>query len=179
MGLLSLPLLPPLQRVADVKPAVPMSQGETPTKPCHNCRRQRLRCDRSYPHCNKCTNAGKACLGYGKLFRWTGAVASRGKLAGRTSSAPVPAQGGAVAASSGFFALSGHSPNDISYMSAASSPSTPPLGGGDCDTPGENMQLVSTRATSVESELRTPYILVDPLYQDLGDSHRYYLSYCM
>ena len=66
-----------------------MSALNPPTKPCHNCRRQRLRCDRSYPHCNKCVNAGKECLGYGKLFRWTGAVASRGKLAGRTSSAPL------------------------------------------------------------------------------------------
>lgn len=161
----------------------PMSQAETPAKPCHNCRRQRLRCDRSYPHCNKCTNAGKECLGYGKLFRWTGAVASRGKLAGRTSSAPVTAKGGAVAAASELFASSGHSPSDTGYMSAisstesANSPPTTPLGS--CGATPESMQLVSSRATSVEKQLKTPYILVDPLYQDLGDSHRYYLSYCV
>ncbi|OAA76863.1 hypothetical protein LEL_06547 [Akanthomyces lecanii RCEF 1005] len=158
-----------------------MSQAETPAKPCHNCRRQRLRCDRSYPHCNKCTNAGKECLGYGKLFRWTGAVASRGKLAGRTSSAPVTVEGGAVAATSELFASSGHSPSDTGSMSASSSPEsgscppTPPLASR-AATP-ESMQLVSSRATSVEQELKTPYILVDPIYQDLGDSHRYYLSY--
>ncbi|GFP57414.1 acriflavine sensitivity control protein acr-2 [Trichoderma asperellum] len=69
-----------------------MGSVQPPTKPCHNCRRQRLRCDRSYPHCNKCAASGKECLGYGKLFRWTGAIASRGKLAGRTSSAPVAAE---------------------------------------------------------------------------------------
>ena len=110
-------------------------------------------------------------------------MASRGKLAGRTSSAPVTVEGGAVAAISELFASSGHSPSDTGYMSASSSPES-----GNCPptlplrsrgaTP-ESMQLVSSRATSVETELKTPYILVDPIYQDLGDSHRYYLSYCM
>ncbi|PFH55720.1 hypothetical protein XA68_17731 [Ophiocordyceps unilateralis] len=66
-----------------------MDSAKTSAKACHNCRRRRLRCDRSYPHCNKCIGSGKECLGYGKLFRWIGAVASRGKLAGRTSSAPL------------------------------------------------------------------------------------------
>ncbi|OAA60642.1 hypothetical protein ISF_05681 [Cordyceps fumosorosea ARSEF 2679] len=158
-----------------------MSQAENPTKPCHNCRRQRLRCDRSYPHCTKCTNAGKDCLGYGKLFRWTGAVASRGKLAGRTSSAPVPA-GSAVAATTSLtsFASSGAPPNYPGDVSAASSPEshnsprTPPPGDG---TAPEHLQIVRSRATSVDSELKMPYVLIDPLYQDLGNSHRYYLSY--
>jgi hypothetical protein len=160
--------------------AVPMNQAGTPTKPCHNCRRQRLRCDRSYPHCNKCINAGKECLGYGKLFRWTGAVASRGKLAGRPSSAPVPAGGTVMTASSVSFASPIQSPKQVGYTPDISSPethnspSTPPP-----DTPPEQMQLVSSRTTSLESDLNTPYILVDPLYQDLGESHRYYLSYCM
>ncbi|KAF4587131.1 acriflavine sensitivity control protein acr-2 [Ophiocordyceps camponoti-floridani] len=66
-----------------------MEPTKISAKACHNCRRRRLRCDRSYPHCNKCIGSGKECLGYGKLFRWIGAVASRGKLAGRTSSAPL------------------------------------------------------------------------------------------
>ncbi|KAI3339565.1 fungal-specific transcription factor domain-containing protein [Ustulina deusta] len=39
-------------------------------KPCHNCRRRRLRCDRSVPACYKCTKTGQRCLGYGKLYRW-------------------------------------------------------------------------------------------------------------
>ncbi|KAI0965839.1 fungal-specific transcription factor domain-containing protein [Xylaria arbuscula] len=37
---------------------------------CHNCRRRRLRCDRSVPVCYKCTKTGQICLGYGKLYRW-------------------------------------------------------------------------------------------------------------
>ncbi|KAI0514654.1 fungal-specific transcription factor domain-containing protein [Xylaria bambusicola] len=39
-------------------------------KACHNCRRRRLRCDRSVPVCHKCTKTGQTCLGYGKLYRW-------------------------------------------------------------------------------------------------------------
>ncbi|SPN96625.1 related to fungal transcriptional regulatory protein [Cephalotrichum gorgonifer] len=39
--------------------------------PCHNCRRRRLRCDRSRPSCNKCSSLGRECLGYDKLFVWT------------------------------------------------------------------------------------------------------------
>jgi hypothetical protein len=51
---------------------------------CHNCRRQRLKCDRSIPHCAKCAKRGQDCLGYNQLFRWQKGVASRGKLAGVT-----------------------------------------------------------------------------------------------
>jgi hypothetical protein len=39
-------------------------------KPCHNCRRRRLRCDRSVPVCYKCSKTGQTCLGYGQLYRW-------------------------------------------------------------------------------------------------------------
>lgn len=56
-----------------------------PTKPCHNCRRRRLRCDRSIPDCHKCVSKGEKCLGYGNLLRWTNAVAVRGNLADKIS----------------------------------------------------------------------------------------------
>ncbi|XWW93736.1 hypothetical protein V2A60_001672 [Cordyceps javanica] len=141
-----------------------MNQAETPTKPCHNCRRQRLRCDRSYPHCTKCTNAGKECLGYGKLFRWTGAVASRGKLAGRTSSAPVTAESALAVPLTVSFASHGHSQKPVGCFSAASTPESR----GSPSTP---------MGSDIEPELKMPYVLTDPLYQDLGNSHRYYLSY--
>ncbi|WZH43334.1 fungal-specific transcription factor domain-containing protein [Fusarium acuminatum] len=68
-------------------------------KACHSCRRARLRCDRSIPHCSKCASRGVECLGYGRLFLWTGSVATRGKLAGQSSSASVcrlPKQGESV-----------------------------------------------------------------------------------
>jgi hypothetical protein len=51
---------------------------------CHNCRRQRLKCDRSLPQCLKCIKRGQECLGYQRLFRWEQGVASRGKMAGMT-----------------------------------------------------------------------------------------------
>lgn len=144
--------------------------SEAPSKACHNCRRQRLRCDRSYPHCNKCTSLGKDCLGYGKLFRWTGSVASRGKLAGKPSSAaihgqqdPVPAGTPSLAAAS---SLSGAIFVDGSPIAPYPSPAT------------TDMQLAWPRSPSVESTFTSPHVLVDPLYQDLGASHRYYLSYC-
>ena len=53
-------------------------------QPCHNCRRQRLKCDRSLPQCHKCIKRGQECLGYQRLFRWEQGVASRGKMAGLT-----------------------------------------------------------------------------------------------
>lgn len=56
-----------------------------PSKPCHNCRRKRLRCDRSIPECRKCVSKGENCLGYGNLFRWTNSVAVRGNLANQIS----------------------------------------------------------------------------------------------
>ncbi|KAJ0118702.1 criflavine sensitivity control protein acr-2 [Diaporthe amygdali] len=59
-----------------------------PSKSCHNCRRKRLRCDRSIPDCQKCTSKGEKCLGYGKLLRWTNAVAVRGNLADQISQRP-------------------------------------------------------------------------------------------
>jgi hypothetical protein len=63
------------------------NSGQTASKSCHTCRRSRLLCDRAYPHCMRCASRRTECLGYGTLLRWTGAVASRGKLAGQPSSA--------------------------------------------------------------------------------------------
>ncbi|KOS20752.1 Acriflavine sensitivity control protein acr-2 [Escovopsis weberi] len=104
------------------------------SKACHNCRRQRLRCDRSVPQCRKCLATGKECLGYGKLFRWTGAVASRGKLAGKTSSAPQ-------------------------------------------NNAGSAMGPVARRGPVGLEVSSAPWVLVDPMFQDAGHSHRYYLDY--
>lgn len=144
---------------------------DAPTKPCHNCRRQRLRCDRSYPHCNKCTSLGKQCLGYGKLFRWTGAVASRGKLAGKTSSAAIHGQedpGTSPASLSDTHRSASQSPSASSFFSDAS-----PV----CSSDSQ-MQLAWRRSPSAEPSSPSQYVLIDPLFQDLSSTHRYYLSYC-
>lgn len=56
---------------------------------CYNCRRRRLRCDRSIPSCRKCSAAGEQCLGYGTVLRWANGPAIRGKLAAQlTADAP-------------------------------------------------------------------------------------------
>ena len=65
-------------------------------KPCHNCRRRRLRCDRSWPSCHKCAVSGQECLGYGKVFVWTQAIDENGNL-----KSPSSARKGAVASVSG------------------------------------------------------------------------------
>ncbi|KAJ9157944.1 Acriflavine sensitivity control protein acr-2 [Pleurostoma richardsiae] len=59
----------------------PASAETAPLKKCHNCRRRRLRCDRSFPTCHKCSQNGEQCLGYGKLFRWAQDMPTRGKTA--------------------------------------------------------------------------------------------------
>jgi hypothetical protein len=139
-----------MAQAAATRPTEPVKQK------CHNCRRQRLRCDRSYPHCNKCLRAGKECLGYGQLFRWTGAVASRGKLAGKTSSADAVRQ-----------------PTKSESSSGRPSPVTRPARDADVD----DWQLVPHGIIADEAP-PSPYILADPLVQDLSQSYRYYLTYC-
>lgn len=165
-----------------------MGSVQPPTKPCHNCRRQRLRCDRSYPHCNKCAASGKECLGYGKLFRWTGAIASRGKLAGRTSSAPVEAGEGTEGEGEGEGAeAEAWSPvlSSASVRSRRSSPASPRgpamalngFFGRRSSTGAEGLQLIS-QPGSPNAKLSSPWALVDPLFQGLDQSHRFYLNYC-
>lgn len=200
--------------------------GPVADKPCHNCRRRRLRCDRLVPHCAKCEAKGVECLGYGQLFQWTGAVASRGKLAGQQSSAALysPVRGAAArsrASISSVSSLSSASPASSSASSASSSaasPSIPPsspaayvapslpevreveeLTSDNSDTPDAesefdfshdhatpvascDTQLVcittSSHALASEASTSTPWVLVDPLYQDITSNHRQYLAYC-
>ncbi|KAF2489033.1 hypothetical protein BU16DRAFT_496889, partial [Lophium mytilinum] len=61
-----------------------MTPRQSGPEACHNCRRRRLKCDRSLPQCLKCIKRGQECLGYQRLFRWDQGVASRGKMAGMT-----------------------------------------------------------------------------------------------
>ncbi|KAF9880574.1 hypothetical protein CkaCkLH20_01616 [Colletotrichum karsti] len=140
-----------------------------PTKPCHNCRRRRLRCDRSYPHCHKCTAAGQECLGYGKLFRWTEGVASRGKLAGKStitfSSGPEPSPRVAET-------------EPPAITTAAAAVAAPDIR--TQDTPatfssGDNNALVVSAARPGPQS--APWSLVDPLFQDVELHYRHYLSY--
>lgn len=180
-----------------------MGSVQPPTKPCHNCRRQRLRCDRSYPHCNKCAASGKECLGYGKLFRWTGAIASRGKLAGRTSSAPVAAEtqnenehenrigndrdaelepeidaeADAEALSPALAVAKVRSRRSSSMSHRVS---VIPWNGyyGRSMSAGAEAPLSTPLPRSPYIKPSSPWVLADPLFQDLNQSDRFYLNYC-
>lgn len=52
-------------------------------RPCRRCRQRRLVCDYSEPQCKRCIYYGIQCPGYGPQYKWTNAVAIRGKLAGK------------------------------------------------------------------------------------------------
>ncbi|KAK2029041.1 hypothetical protein LX32DRAFT_639425 [Colletotrichum zoysiae] len=155
-----------------------------PTKPCHNCRRRRLRCDRSYPHCHKCTTGGHECLGYGKLFRWAEGVASRGKLAGKaaiTFSADT-----ATTASSTITATTESRASTLEPSSAASASTSvpdrhhyhhrqdPPASAEDGST--AVVVVSDLRPARIETQ-SAPWTLVDPLFQDVEHHYRHYLSY--
>ncbi|UPL03203.1 hypothetical protein LCI18_014137 [Fusarium solani-melongenae] len=125
-------------------------------KACHSCRRARLRCDRSYPECTKCTSRGVECLGYGRLFLWTGAVATRGKLAGQSSSASVcrlPKQ------------------EDLTSFDAKG---VGPEGWGMIRSHDNQVFYPTSQAPW---HTTSPWPLVDPLFQDMSHSKRWYLNY--
>lgn len=84
-----------------------------PAKACHNCRRNRLRCDRSLPQCQKCSSKGDQCLGYGRLLRWTNAVAVRGRLAEQVGQRPSPME---LTGSNGDDNYPGHATGEISKL---------------------------------------------------------------
>ncbi|KAI9172343.1 Acriflavine sensitivity control protein acr-2 [Paramyrothecium foliicola] len=144
-----------------------MSSPENPTKACHNCRRKRLRCDRTYPHCKKCLVAGRECLGYGNLLRWTGAVASRGKLAGQA--APLPLQKGAKPVVE--FKFTGSASALSSALTGAESPEVVE------DIPESEIVRRLSSENAISGHVASPWVLADPLFQDLNPSYRYYLSY--
>ncbi|KIW32252.1 uncharacterized protein PV07_03812 [Cladophialophora immunda] len=64
-----------------------VESGPTPiplaNKDCRVCNRRRIHCDRALPFCAKCARKGVQCPGYGPRFRWTNAIAIRGRFKGR------------------------------------------------------------------------------------------------
>ena len=151
------------------------------SKACHNCRRRRLRCDRSYPGCGKCASRGIECLGYGQFFQWTGSVASRGKLAGESSAASLY---GTQAISEGNVNET-LLPVDAPEEGVTCSQTEDDAGlshvrdDGFDDTVVSDTQLVSKGDVSVIPRITNPRVLIDPLFQDMSYSHRRYLDYCM
>ncbi len=72
----------PYPRLSHNLPVLVMTVPDIQLKACHNCRRERRKCDRNVPSCLKCIQRGRECLGYQGLFRWGQGMASRGKLRG-------------------------------------------------------------------------------------------------
>ena len=135
-------------------------------KPCHNCRRRRLRCDRSWPTCHKCAVSGQTCLGYGKVFVWTQGIDANGNLRpsppGRRALDAAKDQGTVHASS--LSPPSSQTPiTSPAAQHGASAPVRP-------QGPLPSSVRPSTPAASA--------VLVDPMFQDLDKNSRYYLAYC-
>ncbi|KAF5253517.1 hypothetical protein FANTH_1588 [Fusarium anthophilum] len=58
---------------------------------CKTCSLRRIRCDRTTPHCLKCTGRGLSCPGYKRQIRWVNSIASRGKFKGLSAPTLEPA----------------------------------------------------------------------------------------
>lgn len=153
-------------------------------KPCHNCRRRRLRCDRSWPTCNKCTITGQECLGYGKVYVWTEGIDAHGKVksspgvrrtaqgenhgvAGHPSlvlhSGPPPAPPADMGAvlDRQFAISTGKSARDGTTIAMPSLP------------PGHDQQQPRSHGAYL-----APSQLTDPIFQDLDRNSRSYLAHC-
>lgn len=180
--------------------------------PCHNCRRRRLRCDRSRPSCNKCSASGRECLGYDKLFVWTPCAGTGAKGAPGTSTPPAVTTPGAVAATTaagaGADARRGSATGRCSSRagtrsatnsSASSSPGTLRGGGAFSVVPFTGLdsrgvqpaasarypKLEHAAGSDEEAEptaaamICMPTTLTDPLFKDLDQLSRRYLSHCL
>ena len=153
---------------------------EKPKKACHNCRRQRLRCDRGYPYCSKCLLAGEQCLGYGQLFRWTGSVASRGRLAGQPSSQVLCAVSKQASSTTlcprtrpDYILMGQDQPQPKTQIRMQS----PPQYSG--NLPVSLPTYRQQQSTLIRpSSISSPWVLTDPLFQDMTYSYRFYLSHC-
>ncbi|RSM05451.1 hypothetical protein CEP52_006256 [Fusarium oligoseptatum] len=151
------------------------------TKPCHNCRRRRLRCDRSWPTCHKCAVSGQECLGYGKVFVWTQGIDSQGNVnppPGRR----IPDDGDASGSSS----LS-VSPSPPGQQPGHGLPRPQPRPDPSDQHPLAQLvqrareqaaqQMNRQQSPQADSPLQPPGALTDPLFQDLDHTSRYYLSH--
>lgn len=158
-------------------------------KPCHNCRRRRLRCDRSWPSCHKCAVSGQECLGYGKVFIWTQGIDENGNVkpassSRRNASSSVSYSIPPSTSSTPIQPLSAFQPP----TSAASSLSLRPKNHGmvqpqfhhflPSPTASPVVAPASESTANGASSSSSVGALTDPLFQDLDRTSRYYLAYC-
>jgi Fungal specific transcription factor domain/Fungal Zn(2)-Cys(6) binuclear cluster domain len=149
-----------------------MSTRDYIKKPCHNCRRQRLKCDQSHPQCHRCIRTAQECLGYGKLFRWNKGVASRGKMMGMTFENCRQKQGKQV--SPRICSIKKHA--DAATLDISNTTTYFPL---HIAYGLELSRVPRNEIHAAEPTSPAPNCsLLDPLIQDLNQDLRCYLYYC-
>jgi hypothetical protein len=168
-------------------------------KPCHNCRRRRLRCDRSWPTCHKCVVSGQECLGYGKVFVWIQGIDSQGNVnppPGRRLPDDADAASGSASAHSvpppGQQTGQGHSHDRPQPQPQPDYSDQHPLvrlvqqaqqAAQEAEQMSQQRQHPQDDETSISSSdanipWPSPAALTDPLFQDLDRTSRYYLAHC-
>lgn len=166
----------------------------TNNKPCHNCRRRRLRCDRSWPSCNKCLIAGQECLGYGKVFVWTQAMDSDGNMKPSSSTRRTPADEYHGVAGHKRLVLHGGPPLQTAHdgRPPPPPPAPPPSHAHDgaarkhlrtqSDRDAETLSAATPQGTPPSSQTHQDPSpaghLTDPVFQDLDQNSRRYLAHC-
>ncbi|KAF2122672.1 fungal-specific transcription factor domain-containing protein [Lophiotrema nucula] len=136
------------------------SDLKLPTKPCHNCKKRRWKCDRSLPVCQKCIHAGSECLGYGKLLIWNQGVARRGKMMGKSYEDLAVTKKESHGQASPPRARSTRNSDHLGTSSSSSESSH-----------GSPPELLDRE----EADATIERTLIDPLVQDLNAQSRYYL----
>ncbi|KAL4810033.1 fungal-specific transcription factor domain-containing protein [Aspergillus unguis] len=146
------------------------------TKGCYTCRRRRIICDNGLPTCRKCQDAGKECLGYQKPLVWVkGGVASRGKMMGRSfgdtkNDNTVLQSDEGVAKSVAADNLSGSTTSSVLINSQQ--PPEQKSGSG-----LQSTQAAPRNEIVPANTLQTPWVLVDPLFQDSSRVSRFYIDH--
>ncbi|KAK4184970.1 putative acriflavine sensitivity control protein acr-2 [Podospora australis] len=160
------------------------AQQSNLSKPCHNCRRRRLRCDRSRPFCHKCSVNGEECLGYGTVLRWANAPAVRGRLAPQNhpfpTAMPTPSSTTSTCSSS-----SSSTPRSLDSLRSSPSAETVISSDSDAASPpsdSDRSPVITTVATVKRDHARESYFLppptlIDPMLKGLNSRSRYYIHH--
>ena len=137
-----------------------------PMEKCWTCRRRRLKCDGTRPHCTRCQASGFECLGYGKTkpLCWVNGIASRGRWQHSSfqEADPSPLAHKKYSRAGTFITAVAPSPQRQKSPTPSSSSS---------DTCLSDETSSLTRAC-----VRPP--LTEPMFQDLNYDSRFLMDYC-
>ncbi|KAL5340099.1 fungal-specific transcription factor domain-containing protein [Aspergillus crustosus] len=148
------------------------------SKGCYTCRRRRIICDNGLPTCRKCRDAGKECLGYQKPLVWVkGGVASRGKMMGRSFGESKKTRENTNSNDDEF--------DHVGATDALSDNAEPLLSTNTQHFPddktehdhSESTPAATRNALVAVNPVRTPWVLVDPLFNDFSRLSRFYINH--